>query len=350
MGYYTKNNMTQCIATGVGQLTDFTNSKVKLATAECIATDRFRNCVITFPKSQTETRGVGTGFVQTRSSTGGALGRYAGLYDLQTAQFGYWIWQSCSTQEGTPASYNTHTITLNSSVTPLNFGLHAQSKLTDNNLYWDLLGILPVSRSITCSERQWIATQTINLEYAYLQTSGDDITKTEHSHSTEGSVLKNWGHCVTGGLGAAQTALTINSGSTECDITGFTINQTRERSFFTPDSDGYYTKGEVYTAGWEVLLDVIPTGDMLTTILETNKEDYSGTLGGDLALTFSIQNTTNDKITYTFNTLYLESFDWVMDRNTWVYKQQIRLVPFDNSSTMQEVGIDNLNNDHYENP
>ena len=348
MTYYTWDQVSVCIAT-INQLTAWRNADVKLANAECIATDTFRSCFLTLPTMQTQRRGTNN-FIKARDDVKRKIGRFIGNFRLQTAQFIYWIMQACSTTENTPAGYNTHAITLNASVTPLNFGMHFQHEHGSVPIRWDALGILPRELRITCSEQQRTAMQTLMIDYVY-KADSDDITKTARAEGTTGSIVKNWGHAVDGGLGGSQTAFTYNSNAVEVDIVGIDISLRRNNEMFAEDSNGYNTIGEVYHFDYSITLDVIPDsdggGDDIWAIMKLDKGSYAG----DLDLDFKFQaDATNVYIQFAFDKLYMVPIDKEAsyDKATDTYK--ITLEPLSDASSLTVTGIDSLDDDNYENP
>jgi hypothetical protein len=344
MTYYTWDQISMCIAT-VGQLTAWRNADVKLATGECVAADQFKSCFLTLPTYQTTRRGT-SGYIKTRDTSMRKIGRYTGTHLFQTAQFIYWIMQACSTTENTPAGYNTHAITLNSSVTPLNFGIHFQHKLTSNNLLWDALGLLPRELRISCSEINQVTTQQIMMDFAHANTASDDFTKVDRAGGTTGTVTKNWNHAVAGGLGGDSSALSYNAGH-EWDVVGFDISLRRDNGFYARDSTGYPTIGEVYGFDWSITLNILPRGDMIWDIMNTEKASYAG----DLDLDFKLQaDATNDYVRFVFDKLYLMPTDKQASYDKYTDSYQLTFEPMSNASSLTVTAVDSLNNDHYENP
>lgn len=351
MGYYTSDTSEVSIATH-GQLTAWRNGDVKLATGECITPDTFLSCNLTLPTPTTRRFGKQGKWVRGRDTTGRTRGRYYGTHRLQTAQFTWWMMQTAApTTEGVPASYNTHECLHLASHVPKNLGIHFQNKLTGNDELWDLLGLLPSRHTISCSERETIATQLIEIPYSFAQVAGDDFTKTHRAEGTTGTITKNWSHAVAGGLGldAGATALQFDSSDTECDIVGFRIVEERRNSFHAADTDYYPTVGNMNELNFYVELDVLPTGDALRDIMQLDKSGYAG---ADLDLEFSLEaDATNDKITYKFETMYLVPIDKILDASNLAPEQiTITLEPLDETSVYTPTGIDSLNNDAYENP
>lgn len=346
MALYTADNYNAAIATK-GQLTAFRNADVKLASAECIAPDTFQSASITLPAPKTTRSGRLNKRIFSRYTTGYTDGKVISRHSLQTCQFGYWLKQGCSTTENTPAGYNTHALSLRTTSTPISFGYHFQSELASNNTYWDFLGIIPIRRSISCKEDDWTAKQELEFEFAYAQKSGDDINPTHRNEGATGTITKNWGHFVTGGLGANQTALTYNSGDTECHIIGFRIIEMNRGKLRARDASGFATVGTLFDYDYRVELDVVPDGDALFNLLDVAPEDYAG----DLALDFyATADATNDKIRYQFNTLYLLPYTREVNFENWAEAYTVFLEPYDSDSTFTETGIDSLDNDNYENP
>jgi hypothetical protein len=345
MGYYTWKDISMCQAPK-DQLTAWRNADVKLATAECLAIDKFLSGFITLPHYSTTRRGTGN-FVKTRDTEGRRLGRYTGVHRLQTAVFCYWMMQGCTTSENDPgAGFHKHTIALGTTEVPINVGLHVQHEHATDNLRWDLLGLCPGSLTVSCSETDQIARQRVNIPFAYANVSGDDITKTDLSLGTKGTVQKRWEHAVTGGLGPSQTAFTYNNVAVECDIIGVRVNMMRSTEFHARDANSYPTIGELFNFDFNVELDVIPDGKDIWEIMELEKDSYAA---GNLDLDFKFQyDSDEDYIQFAASDMWLVPIDKEYSYNKGTDSYTIVIEPMSDASTLEVTSQDSLSNDYYE--
>jgi len=338
MGYYSWENYAHCISK-IGGLTAWRNADVKLATGECVESPPWIDAIITQPHELTTRQGRPGSYIAGRYGSSMVDGYVRANYRLTDAQLIYWLMQKCTTTDDDPAAgFQTHTMATPDSTTPLDLGMHFQTSLTDNNLYWDLLGLCPQRLTIKCSEYDRTAIQTLESQYAYLQASSDSFTKTDRAEGTEGTVTKTWDHFYD------NFTFTYNSGSTECDIIGFTVVLTRNTWMGTRDANGYATAGLMLGFDYAIQLEVIPTGDQLFTLARTKKSSYAG----DLDLVIQGTETANDKITLTFDKLFMTSFDRAMSYAQRPESYVINLEPLDQTSSLVPVGIDSLADDYYE--
>jgi hypothetical protein len=256
------------------------------------------------------------------------------------------------TTEGVPAGYNTHTLTIGTSNTPDWHGIHFEREgITSNELRYDLMGFLPTDLVISCGQdiNNQRAIQELTVAYAYAKTDASDIAaQTPRPTGTIGTKTKTWNHAITGnGAGHTPSGLTYNTNQLEVDVKRIEMHFHRDYVFGRPDTNGYYTSGLML--GWKywVVLDVVPTGDLLYTVNRTAKESYAGDLDYDFYFT---ADATNDKQRFLFDKMYLVPFDEINDYNQWFEGYTITLEPLDETSSFTGTGIDGLDNDHYENP
>ena len=343
-------------AGGGSGLTDWINGKAVYIAGELISVDRFLGWSNKPPIKTTVDHGVMTSTkVRGRFSKDRQIGKWSSRHALQTAQFLFWIMQTTGTptNEGTPAGYNTHTLTIGTPNVPDWHGIHFEREgISTKELRYDMMGFCPQDLVINCSpdiEGQK-ATQEITIPYAYLNRAASDIApQTRRPEQSTGSLWKTWNHLVAGnGAGKLPSGLTYNSNQLEVDVIDVSLKFHREIFIGgVPDVTGYYQVGLML--GWEfsVLLDVVPRGDLLYTVNNTNKEDYAGDL--DYAFSFEA-DATNDDIDFDYDKMYLVPFDEDNDWKKTFEGYSIELKPLDETGVLTVVGIDNLNNNHYENP
>lgn len=335
-----------------GSLTAWRNGDVKIASAECIPTDQLLQWDLQVPTPITEEYGTfKSSYINDRKSIGRRIGQWKSIHAFQTAQFCWWLMQTCSTTENTPVGYNTHAITLAAAPTPDNHGIHFEREsISSEERRYDLLGFLPSDLVISCSETSWPAKQELTVPFAFAKTSStDDIApQTKRPRATTGTIWKDWGHVVAGnGGGESPSGFTYNSNPMEVDIVGLRIMLHRNVEFGTFDSDAYYTQGFLRTFKYSVQLDVKPRGDSLYVLNETEAEDYATDLDYDMKFE---ADATNDNIRFLFDKMYMIPFDELNDWNKWFEGYTITLDPLDSTSSLTITGIDLLDDDHYEDP
>ena len=343
-------------AGGGSGLTDWRNAKAAFIAGELIPVDQLLGWHNRPPVKTTQSHGtMTTSKVKGRFSKNRQLGEWSSQHAFQTAQFLFWLMQTTGTptNEGTPAGYNTHTLTIGATNVPDWHGIHFEREgISTKELRYDMMGMCPSDLVINCSPtmEEQKATQEIIIPYAYLNRAASDIApQTKRPHQAIGSLWKTWNHLVAGnGAGKVPSGLTYNSNQLEVDVINVSLKFHRE--FFIggiPDTTGYYQIGLML--GWEysVLLDVVPTGDLLYTVNNTDKESYAGDL--DYAFSFEA-DATNDDIDFDYDKMYLVPFDEVNDWKKYIEGYSIELKPLDVTSSLTIIGIDNLDNKHFENP
>lgn len=355
------NEMTDChgaLSTGDNSgdgagLTAWRNAKAIYIDAELIPYDRMLGWNISHNIKTTQRIGTMTSTrVKHRISTSRREGTWYSKHAFQTCQFAWWLMQTPATptQEGVPgAGYNTHTLTKGVTNIPLWYGIHFEREgITGQTLRYDIMGVLPSDLIINCgqSEDNYKATQEITVPFAYLNAGASDLTvQTPRPQGTTGSIWKDWSHVIAGnGGGSIPSGITESGNQLEVDIVNMSIKLHRDIYFGVPDADGY-TVGLMLGWDYSVILDVIPTGDLLYT---TNRADAS-THDIDYVFLFEADST-NDKITFNFDKMCLVPFDEVNDWNSYFEGYSITLEPLDKTSSLTITGIDNLDNTHFENP
>ncbi len=281
-------------------------------------------------------------------------GQWKSQHAFQTCQFIYWIMQTAAGETAGADPY-THTLAIGTSGTPKWHGIHFEREsITGAEERWDLLGFLPSDLIIECGESPelWAATQEITIPFAKHVAGTNLAAQTPRpsgaAATTGQTAWKTWDHTITGnGGGTDPSGLTYNSAKLEVDVTRIRIHLHRNTRFTIPDSSGYYIGGLMQGFDYSVELDVLPTGDLLYDVNKVKKESYAGDL--DYTFSFNAHNT-NDKITFTFDKMFLVPFDEDNDYNKWIEGYTIRLEPLDETSSLSVVGIDGLDSTHFGNP
>ena len=343
-------------ALGGRGLTAWRNADLVYEALELIPADQLLGWYNKPPVKITKEYGTMTASrVSGRSSRNRQLGEWKSKHAFQTCQFIYWLMQACTTQEGVPSvGYNTHTITKGTTNVPVWNGIQFEREgITSKELRYAMMGFCPLDLVINCSptmEEQKV-TQEITIPYAYLNRAASDIAaQTKRNDQLLGSVWKTWDHAVKGnGVGKVPSGLTYGStpAQLEVDVIGLSIKLHRDIFIGgVPDTSGYYRNGLMLGGKYSVILDVIPTGDLLYTVNDTDKESYD-----HLDYHFSFEHdAVKDDIDFNFNEMYMIPFDEDNDWNKYNEGYSITLEPLDETSSLTIIGIDNLDNDHFENP
>ena len=336
-------------------LTAWRNADAAFIAGELIPVDQMLGWYNKPPVKLTNKAGArSTSKVAERHSMGRQIGEWRSKHKFQTCQFLWWLTQTAGTPtvENTPVGYNTHTLTVGTSNVPKWHGIHFEREgIAANELRYDLMGLLPSDLVITCGEsvENYKATQEITIPYAYLNASAADIAaQTVRPTGTTGSIQKDWNHLITGnGGGRVPSGITYNANQLEVDVINAQLLFHNDVSFGPRDNTGYPVDGNVLGWDYSIVLDVVPTGNLLYALNKVDKESYAG----DLDFTFSFTaDATNDKTTFTYDKMYLVPFDEVNDYDKWFEGYTITLEPLDTTSSLTVVGIDNLDNTHFENP
>lgn len=356
------NEMTDChvaLATGddagAGSgLTAWRNAKAAYIAGELIPSDVMLGWNIT-PNIKTTQR-IGTmtsSRVSHRISTSMTSGTWRSRHAFQTVQFLWWLMQTTGTPttEGTPAGYNTHLLTIGATNVADWHGIQFEREgITGQELRYAIMGVLPSDLVINCGQSgdNYKATQEITVPFAYFNSAAGDIAaQTPRPTSIIGSIWKDWSHAIAGnGAGSIPSGLTYNSNQLEVDVINMSLKFHRDIYFGVPDIDGF-TVGLMLGWDYSVILDVIPTGDLLYIVNRTKKESYAG----DLNFDFKFEaDATNDNNRFLYDKMYLVPFDELNDWNKYFEGYSITLEPLDKTSSLTVTGIDNLDNTNFENP
>lgn len=359
------NNIQDChlaLATGDDAgggrgLTAWRNADLVYEALELKPTDQFLGWYNRAPVKITEEIGKMTNSrISGRYSKNRQLGEWRSKHAFQTCQFIYWLMQTpgTPTQEGVPAGYNTHTLTKGTTNIPDWHGLQLEREgITSKELRYAMMGFCPRDLVINCSpttEGQK-ATQEITIPYAYLNRAASDIAaQTKRNDQAKGSAWKTWDHAINGnGVGKAPSGLTYGSTPAQLEVDVIDLSIKLHRDNFiggVPDNSGYYRIGLMLGWKYSVLLDVQPTGDLLYTVNNTDKESYD-----HLDYHFSFEaNATYDDIDFNFNEMYMIPFDEDNDWKKSIEGYTITLEPLDETSSLTVIGMDCLDKTHFENP
>lgn len=343
-------------AAGGSGLTAWRNADAAFIAGELQPTDQFIGGSFKFPKPKTEEVGaLQATYISDRREAGREKATLNLEFALQTAQFCWWLWQTCSTTENTPVGYNTHAITLNASQTPKWHGFHIERETPSENITRrvDIMGFLPNELRIRCDPDVFSAIQTLGVEYAFYKPGASEINpQTKRPSLTIGTIKKNWSHLIAGGLGENQTALTYVGTEIAVAIKGITIILSRKRKFGIPDQNNYPAAGFLQGAKFSFELDVEPYDSATLVDLFALNDIKKSDLAGDIDFDFKFDaEADNDYIRFNADKLNMLPFDELaIRREDWFEGYTITLEPLDDTSSLAITGVDGIDNDGYENP
>ena len=292
-------------------------------------------------------------FYRNQVLRGRTLGSLRGRFYFQTGILSYFTVQDCTTTEATP---NTHTITadttnLDEALIRAAFHIEKESPTGNIEKRADLMGMINPQLTISCSERQTIATQDFSANFAYVNTVAGDLGKTDTLGLTNYAPY-TWFNLRNGGL-------TFTYGGTDVafKIMGIQIRM-RWNSYELDnlDSSAYPTDGRhIPPFIWEVILQGRSYDDAADQSLWGIKDESltaSAYSGGDLDFEADFKISATHYCKFTFDKCYLDpNFEvQVQGDNSWYTGHQIRLLPIGSSSSLTIEEKNGLNNDYYENP
>lgn len=360
------NNVENChlaLATGDDAgggsgLTAWRNADAEFIAGELIPSDLLLGWNNKLPNYVTTKGGARTSSrIADRHSTGRQEGLWKSKHAFQTSQFLFWLMQTTGTPttENTPAGYNTHALTIGATNVPKWHGLNFEREgITSNELRYAMMGALPSDLVISCVEgsgapEDRLATQEISIPYAFLKDGVTEIApQTVRPADATGSTWKTWDHLIAGnGCGRDPSGLKYNGVNLEVDVLSKHLHFHRDYAFGPRDDTGHPVNGNLLGWDYYITMDVQPIGDLLYDVNKLKPEAYAGDLDDVFSFT---SDATNDKISFTYDKMYLVPFDEENDYKKNIEGYTITLEPLDVTSSLTVVGIDNLNNNAYENP
>lgn len=335
-------------------LTNWINAKAAFIAGELIPVDQLLGWSIEEIDKTKRIGPMSTSQVDKRITTGWQERKWMSKHALQTCQFIWWIMQTAGTptNEGVPAGYNTHTITITTSSTPIWNGIHFEREgITSNELRYDLMGLLPTDLEIYVgnTKENFDAKQEITIPFSYLNSGASDIAaQAKRPEGAIGTKWKTWDALVNGnGAGNNPSGLTYNSNPLEVDVTNVRLKLNRKFYKFGQFTAGIPYAGLLSAFDYSIILDVYPIGNLLYTLNKTDKASYAGDLDYDFKF---LSDATNDYIRFNYDKLYLKPFNEANDWNKYLETYQITLEPYDYTSSLSIIGVDGLDNTHFENP
>ena len=255
----------------------------------------------------------------------------------QTSKMIYWHMQKCTTTEATP---NIHAITMRTSQTPINIGIHVEREKSSEDLRYDLLGLLPVEHHWKCPDGG-VVEQSNKMQVAFAKTtSTDDIAKpTRIADRTF-----TWDNLKTGGI-------TFNYGGNpiEADIVDVNLGIYNTPIFSVWDATKHPSVGLLKRITYDLALKVKPTG---STFYDMNKKYISEYAAGGIDMVFKWQRSATDYVQYTYADLRMVPVpEKISNEEGWFEEYDIKFMPGGlTTSAFSIESKDIYNNNEYENP
>jgi len=316
------------------------NGDAKLTAANVLASDKLIQVnELTEPIGMAEPRLKADSVVPKYETTRYSIGSLTATYAFQTGRLLYPFLGGCATTDDDPAGgYYTHALSTRTSQTPLNMGRHLEreNETDAESERIDILGMLPVSYHLECTESRTQAYQSASWRVAYCKdTSTDDIAQpTEPAMRTF-----EW-------TNLTFPVFTYNSETIEASIIGFSFDIVNEVGWRGLDSGGHFSVGKLFNfADIAVSLMIVPTGKNAFELIRTLKESYATDL--DLTWKFT-RDATYDYVNIVHDKLYAEPFALhPAHRRGWHEGYLIRMHQ-DGAGSVSGTVIDALDDDNYE--
>lgn len=346
-GYY--------IAYAIGtDLTAWLNAKAALVLAEINAIDWFYSANVTHTKPKTITINPMTaGMYQKRIQTGRELGRISTTHYLQTGILTYAAMGACATA-GAGDPY-THTITKGTTETPISIAFHLEKEGTTDSRRKDIMGVVPRGLDIRVSERNPIAIQTYNADFAYTG-AGSDLAQ-PNAHTQANLPPYTWFN-YKNSSGASE--FTYNTGAIDVDIVSVDMHIGWSNTLFgaydgtgypsngvvVPPFDSYVTLGVRITDAAGTALDAI--SDLRAVASGEGVAEYAG----DIDFIADFYRGANDYLKFTWSDMYIDpaSYQEVFQAEGNWFDGIIFTLRFkDETSTLAGEEKNNLDKTYYEN-
>lgn len=257
---------------------------------------------------------------------------------LQTGVFAYATLGTCSTGAGPPY---THSLSLNTSQTPISLAFHFEKELTGQDLRYDFFGFLPDSWNLKCGDdpNQWIAKQIFIGKFAKSDNTASDLAEPSKQTLTnyEWSDLKH---------ASGKLDFVYNSNALEMNVHGFNLTVKRTRPLWgARNSTGYPSDAFISGMMIDLYVDAYITGDNVRTLMETKPEDYAGDLNVDL----KFYKSASREFPIDINKMYLVPDKDMLSESNWYEKKRLHFVPYSNATTITMAPEDSLDKTYYEN-
>lgn len=346
-GYY--------IAYAIGtDLTAWLNAKAALVVGELNAIDWFYSANVTHTKPRTiNINPMTASMYPKRIQSGRFLGNIVTTHYFQTGILTYAVMGACATA-GAGDPY-THTITKATSETPVSIAFHLEKEGTTDNRRKDIMGVVPRSLDIRVSERNPIALQSYNANFAYTGSGSDLAQPTAH---TQANLPPYTWFNYKNSSGAS--AFEYNSGAIDVDIVSVDMHIAWSDTLFgaydgtgypsngvvVPPFDSYVTLGVRITDAAGTQINDI--SDLRAVVSGEGAAEYAG----DISFIADFYRGANDYIKFTWTDMYVdpESYQEVFQaEGEWFDGITFTLRFKDESSTLAVEEKNNLDKTYYEN-
>ena len=338
--------ISYAICAAANDLTDWRNGGIKLAEAELNACDWFHSGIIrhTKPKYVRINSAPATHYPK-RLTAGAFLGSFRPTFYLQTGIFTYAVMGVCATTEATP---NIHAITKDTNESPVFLAFHIEKEGTTHARRKDIVGMVPKSIDISCSEKSTIAFQHLDWDFSQTIAADDIDVPTALVQATH--IPYNWFHYKDASSGSL---FEYNSDAFDVDIVGFNMHIGWSGAYMGAyNGSGYPTQG-LYTPPFNgvVTLD-LKIKDGNTAVIDTVADLDHASYAGDIVFTANFYESATRYLKYTFTDMlinpdYDEKFQ---NEGDWYDGIQITLEPRNETTTVVVEEKNALDNDNYENP
>ena len=346
-GYYIASAQGNDAGGGTG-LTEWDNAQAPLVVGELKAMDWFIGANVNFTKPKTvNVNPMSSTHIPKRLTVGRYLGRIASTHYLQTSVLSYYV-MGASTAVAADA---TRAITKDTNEEPLWVGFHLEKEGASASQRKDIMGVVPNSLNVACSERFPVARQTYNGEFAFntVAQAANLAQPTALVQATHPPFTWNNYRSSSG-----TSDFQYNGGDINVDIIGFNFRFGWSGSKFGAyDANGYPNVG-YYTPPFttRVSLECMykDAGDTdVQTISDLDHASYAG----DLDLIINFYEDATNYMEYTFTDMYIDPDTYQevwQSEGEWFDGLRFDLVFRNETSSVALSSRDNLGDTYYTNP
>jgi hypothetical protein len=337
--WYTPDNSELMVAK---KMATWRNADAKLETADVYASDEYMAGRLREPAVIAEPIGSTNSHLGKWRDSRVVIGTWQEILKFQTARNLYPFYGICATT-GVSDPY-THTMGIRTTQTPINMGRHWQrvNTTTAENELIDILGMLPYSTHIECSELVTVAQQFNNWMVAYTKNTSTDLITTPTAITKRPFRWEDF----------TFPTFTYNSETVEADIIGWSHDVMCGLRWVNPDSTyrattgmSYYTKGKILN--FQLLattLEIIPYGHNAFELIRTALSKYAT----DLDLTVKCARTATDYCQWTHDKLYCTPYDISVNKTPGSVESYLLTMHQLNTGSCVPVALDYLDINRYE--
>lgn len=344
LDWYTPDNSHLSVAV---KMATWRNGDAKLEAADVLASDEYLAGRLREPIVVAEEIGSQNSFLSKRRDSRIVIGTWQEILALQTGRNLYPFYGKCTTADNTPdTDLYTHTMAIRTTQTPINMGRHWERENTTDaeSERIDILGMLPYSSHIECSELVQVAKQFNNWMVAYTKnTATDDISRPTTLDDVAPYRWEDFTFPV----------FTYGGVTVEADIVGWSHDIMNGLSWLTPDrtylattGNSYYTKGKILN--FQLLattLEIKPYGHNAFELIRQILSKYAT----DVDLTVKcLRHATDDFIQWTHDKTYCTPFDIAVNKVPGSVETYLLTLHQLDTGSCVPVVVDDLIDDYYE--